>query len=89
MFTNVEIDVLQDFAKDNRLAAPSNLGAAVVTMAITAGYLNRKKDPPPGYQKIWEGWINLAMMSKANELAISRARDGWLYQKLSSDLTCV
>ena len=85
MFTDVEIGVLQDFAKHNRLAVPDNLGAAVVTMAITAGYMNRKNDPPPGYQKIWEGYIRLVNMSQAYELAISRASDGWLYQKLSPD----
>ena len=85
MFTDIEIGVLQDFAKHNRLAVPDNLGAAVVTMAITAGYMNRKNDPPPGYQKIWEGYIRLVNMSQAYELAISRARDGWLYQKLSPD----
>ena len=37
MFTDVEIGVSQDFAKHNQLAVPDNLGAAVVTMAITAG----------------------------------------------------
>ena len=37
MFTDVEIGVLLDFAKHNQLAVPDNLGAAVVTMAITAG----------------------------------------------------
>ncbi len=87
MFTDVEIGVLQDFAKDNKLAVPDNLGAAVMTVAITAGYLNRKNDPPPGYQKIWEGYIRLVNMSQGYELAMRRYRskDGWLYERLSSD----
>ena len=85
MFTDVEIGVLQDFARDNKLAVPGNLGAAVVTVAITAGYLNRKNDPPPGYEKIWEGYIRLVNMSQAYELAIRRSKDGWLYERLSPD----
>ena len=85
MFTDVEIGVLQDFAKDNKLPVPDNLGAAVVTVAITAGYLNRNNDPPPGYQKIWEGYIRLVNMSQAYELAIRRSKDGWLYERLSPD----
>ena len=76
--------VLQDFAKANRLAVPNNLGAAVVTMAITARYMNRKNDPPPGYQKIWEGYIRLVTMLQAYELAVSRAEEGWVYQKMRS-----
>ena len=54
-------------------------------MAITAGYMNRKNDPPPSYQKIWGGYIRLVTMSQAYELTNNRVRDGWLYQKLGSD----
>ena len=40
-------------------------------MAMIAGYLNRKNDPPPGYKNIWEGYIKLVNMSQAYDLALN------------------
>ncbi len=47
-----------------RLSAPDNLGAGVVTLAMIAGYLNRKNNPTPGCKKIWESYIKLVAMSQ-------------------------
>ena len=37
-------------------------------MAILARYQQRAHAPPPGHQKIWEGWTRLTIMSEAYEL---------------------
>ncbi len=29
-------------------------------MAMIGGYLNRKRDPPPGREKLWEGHTDLS-----------------------------
>ena len=33
----------------------------MLIVAIMAGYRNRKHDPPPGHQKIWQGYSCLAL----------------------------
>ena len=67
-FTQIQLRVLRHFAAKRGLAAPGNLGLAVRTMAILGGYLYRAHAPPPGHQKIWEGWTRLTIMSEAYEL---------------------
>ena len=67
-FTHIQMRVLRHFAASRGLAAPGNLGLAVRTMAILGGYLYRKNAPPPGHQKIWEGWTRLTIMAEAYEL---------------------
>ena len=67
-FTQIQLRVLRHFASKRGLAAPGNLGLAVRTMAILGGYLYRAHAPPPGHQKIWEGWTRLTIMSEAYEL---------------------
>ena len=67
-FTQIQMRVLRHFASRRRLAEPANLGLAVRAMAILGGYLYRKNAPPPGHQKIWEGWTRLTIMSDAYEL---------------------
>jgi len=37
-------------------------------VAILGGYLNRKRDPPPGHQLMWQGYSTLATMSFAYAL---------------------
>ena len=39
------------------------LGEAVRMVAKIGGYLDRKKDPPPGHQLIWQGYAALQFMS--------------------------
>ena len=67
-FTSIQLRVLRHFAARRNLTAPDNLGLAVRTMAILGGYLYRKNAPPPGHQKIWEGWTSLTIMAEAYEL---------------------
>ena len=84
LFRDIEIGVLEDFACENRLKVPDNVGAGVLTMAIIAGCTNRKNDLPPGYKKIWEGYVRLVNMSQAHELAYRRMtrKQGWLNHKV-------
>ena len=85
LFSDIEIAVLEDFARDNRLAEPDDLGTAVRTMAIMGGYLNRRKDPPPGYKKIWEGYTRLSTMAQAYELMVRLGPEGGIYRLMRPD----
>ncbi len=87
LFRETEIGVLKDSALKYRLSVPDNLGTGVVMTAMLAGYLNRKNDPPPGYKKIWEGYIQLVAMSEAYELMLNMLtqKEGCLRQNSSSD----
>ncbi len=84
LFSETEIGVLKDFARQNRKKVPQNLGAGVVTMAMLAGYLNRKNDPPPGYKKIWEGYSMLTTMARTYDLALYMAaqKESWFHHNL-------
>lgn len=44
------------------LKPPELLGEAVLLVATIGGYLNRKKDLPPGHQILWRGYSNLQLM---------------------------
>ncbi len=68
LFTHVQMRVLRHFAVDRKLDPPDNLGRAVRNMAILGGYLYRNNAPPPGHQKIWEGWTRLTTMAEAYAL---------------------
>lgn len=50
---------MQAYAQHRKLKPPKNLQEAVYLMAKMGGYLNRKHDPPPGYQLMWYGYIYL------------------------------
>ncbi len=84
LFSETEIGVLKDFARQNRKKVPQNLGAGMVTMAMLAGYLNRKNDPPPGYKKIWEGYSMLTTMARTYDLALHMAaqKESWFHHNL-------
>ena len=82
LFSDMEILALKDFAQDRRLSLPDNLGATVVTLARLGGYLNRNNDPPPGHQKIWEGYVRLATMAETYERLIKLNRTSNLYERL-------
>jgi len=41
---------------------------AMRLVAILGGYLNRKRDPPPGHQLMWQGYSTLATMGFAYAL---------------------
>ena len=85
LFSDIEIAPLRDCTKDRKQSEPDNLGDAVLTMAKLGGYLNRKNDPPPGYKKISEGYIRLAVMAQTYEMLIRMKIDSVLYQKMRLD----
>lgn len=61
-FDDIELKVLEAFAKSNNLPLPVNLGAAVLLMARIGGYIARKNDPPPGNEIMWYGYMFLRAM---------------------------
>ena len=89
LFTDIEINALEDFAQDRKLAPPDNLGRAVLTMAILGGYLNfkRKTYAAPGHKIIWEGCTRLTTTAQTYERALRLDKAGKLYQRMRSDKT--
>ena len=82
MFSKLEIACLQDFAAHYKLPPPTDLGSAIVIMASLAGYQNRKHDPPPGNQKLWEGYLRLTIITLMAEVLLGRADQGQMYKTL-------
>ena len=39
------------------------------TIARFGGYLDRKSDPPPGWQTLWKGWIRVMTVLEGVHLA--------------------
>jgi hypothetical protein len=62
LFSDLEIQVLQAYAKKRRLRVPAHLGDAVRLVAKIGGYLGRASDPPPGHQLMWQGYTQLHLM---------------------------
>jgi hypothetical protein len=62
MFSDIELQVLQAYAKKKRLASPSTLRDAVRLVARIGGYLGRKSDPEPGHELMWQGYSQLLLM---------------------------
>ena len=62
LLSDIEVTVLNAFAKQNRIKPPANLGDAVRLVARLGGYLGRNNDPPPGHQIMWQGYAVLQMM---------------------------
>ena len=82
MFSELELACLHDYARHKKLPVPKDVGSAMLIMATLAGYLNRKHDPPPGYQKIWEGYIRLTIMTQMAEVLVDILEEGQVYKKL-------
>ena len=40
------------------------------TMARFGGYLDRKSDPPPGWQTLWKGWLYIQTILQGVRLAV-------------------
>ena len=59
LLSEIEVTVLNAFAKQNRIKQPANLGDAVRLVARLGGYLGRNNDPPPGHQLMWKGYAVL------------------------------
>ena len=88
LFSDIEIIAWEDFAKDRKLPPPDNLGRAVLTMAMLGGYLNRKRDSPPGHAKLWEGYTRLATTAQTYERLLRLDRTSDFYKRLRTDKTC-
>jgi hypothetical protein len=63
LFSELEITVLSAFAQSRGLAPPQTLGETVLMLARVGGYLARNRDPPPGHQLMWQGYITLSAMA--------------------------
>jgi hypothetical protein len=63
LFSDLEVRVLQAFARQRKLEGPSTLGIAVGLVARLGGYLARANDPPPGHEVMWRGFTTLQGMS--------------------------
>jgi hypothetical protein len=68
LFTDIEIEVLQTYAEQSRLKSPQDLGSTIRLVARLGGYLDRRGDPPPGHQVMWEGYSQLHFMCLGFEL---------------------
>ena len=55
LFSELEIEVLRRYCKNQQLEEPANLGEGVVLVARLGGYLARKHDGPPGAEVLWRG----------------------------------
>jgi hypothetical protein len=62
LFSDLEIEVLNAYAKKKGLKPPLQLGDAVRLVARIGGYLGRRGDPPPGHQIMWHGYSYLQLM---------------------------
>jgi hypothetical protein len=68
LFSDLEIEVLEAFAKKKRIKPPLQLGDAVRLVAQIGGYLGRKNDPPPGHQLMWHGYSQLQLLCEGFSL---------------------
>ena len=62
LFSDIELRTLEAYAKKKRLKPPKLLGEAVILVAKIGGYLDRKNDPPPGHQILWQGYHEFQYM---------------------------
>ena len=63
LFSDLELKVIEAYANTRKdLPAPTSLANAIFVVAKLGGYLGRKKDPPPGHQLMWQGYIQLRAM---------------------------
>ena len=80
LFSGLELVVFGGFRYGPRAAQPDNLGRAVRTTARLGGYLNRKHEPAPGNQIMWEDYTRLATVDHFYERLIRLDQTSNLYQ---------
>ena len=68
LFSDIEVRTLQAYAKKKEMTPPLLLADAVTMVAKLGGYLNRKNDPPPGHQLLWQGYREFQFMCLGFEL---------------------
>jgi len=72
LFSDIEIDVLDAFAKKRNLAAPTTAKLAVHLLGRLGGWLGRKKNyEHPGHQLLWAGYRTLSYMCDGFTLALA------------------
>ncbi len=89
LFSDTGIMALADFATDRGLPQPLDLGRAFVLMATLGGYLNRRKEAPPGQTVIWRGYASLAVMARTYGRLVRMDGTSLLYKRLRPDKSCV
>ncbi len=62
LFSDIELRTLRAYAKKKGIKPPILLGEAVILVAKIGGYLDRKRDPPPGHQILWHGYTEFQYM---------------------------
>ena len=74
LFTDDELRFLGGYARRFGLRGPEDLGAAVRLVAHLGGYRDRKHDPEPGHQIMWNGYHNLTTATLAHDIGMETAR---------------
>ena len=59
MFSDSEIMVLRDYARQHRHPPPDTLAAAVLNLARIGGHIHRTGGPSPGMGVMWRGYTSL------------------------------
>ena len=59
------------------------LGGALLLIARLGGYLNRKNDPAPGHQVVWEGYARLSMGSQTLERMFENREQSPAFDRLT------
>lgn len=70
LFSDLEVRLLDAFAKSEKLEPPQTLQRAVVLTGKLGGYRDRKSDPPPGVIVLWRGYVKLHAMCLGAALAL-------------------
>ena len=74
LFTDDELGFLGHYAREFGLRGPEHLGAAVRLVAHLGGYRDRKHDPEPGHQTMWEGYDTLTKATLGRRITLKHAR---------------
>ena len=62
LLDDIEIRVLKTIFKGKKARPLTTLYDAIVLIAKLGGYLDRKNDPPPGYEVFWKGYSTFQNM---------------------------
>ena len=62
LLDDIEISVLKTIFKGKKARPLTTLYDAIVLIAKLGGYLDRKNDPPPGYEVFWKGYSTFQNM---------------------------
>lgn len=74
LFSELELKVLNAYAKSRELPTPTTAQAAVRTVGIIGGHLARKHDPPVGAKVLYRGYVALQIMCIGFSIAETLSR---------------